>query len=271
MNKKFQNAIVRYLNRSISFFQGKKRFQFIFKALYLISLEGMNYGKVHSLNKDGEIFQLRKLRTLLERKQKVTLFDVGANEGYYSLKLLEIFRGKEIILHAFEPASDTFMRLKERLQGKGIFLNNLGLSDKKESLILYKSELGSDYASIYYSEKSNYSELIQLTTLDDYCEDNGIEMIDFLKIDVEGHEYKGLLGAKRLLNEKRIHFIQFEFGANNIYSRVFFKDIFEFLTNKGYLIGRILKDGFVPINKYHHNLEVYYTTNYIAWIDPSKY
>ena len=270
MNKKFQNKIVRNLSRSVSFIQGKKQFQSLFKALYFISLDGLNYGKVHSLEKDGELFQLKRLKTLLKDKSKITLFDVGANEGHYSNKLLETFRGKEINLHVFEPASDTFERLGKSLEGRGGFLNNFGLSDRKEKLTLYKSESGSDYASVYQSDRSDYSESIELKTLDDYCEKNKIETIDFLKIDVEGHEYKCLKGAEKFLNEKRIHFIQFEFGVSNLYSRIFFKDIFEYLSGKGYMIGRVLKNGLAPINKYHHSLEVYYTTNYLAWLNSSK-
>ena len=39
-------------------------------------------------------------------------------------------------------------------------------------------------------------ELIQLKTLDEYCKDNAIEQIDFMKMDVEGNELKVLQGAK---------------------------------------------------------------------------
>jgi FkbM family methyltransferase len=192
------------------------------------------------------------------------LFDVGANEGAYTKMLLNVFEGHNINIHLFEPSSDTFKRLNQNLEDFELILNNFGLSNNKEELVLYKSDLGSDYASIYKSEKSDASEMIRLNTLDDYCNEHTIDHIDFLKIDVEGHELRCLQGAVRMLQEHKIKYIQFEFGISNIYSRVFFKDIFDFLTNHGYEIGRILKNGVIPIKQYHHSLEVFYTTNYLA-------
>jgi FkbM family methyltransferase len=56
---------------------------------------------------------------------------------------------------------------------------------------LYDRQL--DYFGIDYSK----SETVKLSTLDDYCEKNSIDRIDFLKMDVEGHELKVLKGAER--------------------------------------------------------------------------
>ena len=50
----------------------------------------------------------------------------------------------------------------------------------------------------------------QFTTLDDFCDENNVEFIDFLKIDVQGAEFKVLKGAKKALSEKRIGVIQLE-------------------------------------------------------------
>jgi len=82
-------------------------------------------------------------------------------------------------------------------------------------------------------------------------------------LDVEGHEYAVLQGAKELIERNKIQFIQFEFGGCNIDSRVFFQDFFYFLSPK-YKIFRVLKDGLYPINEYSENLEVFSVTNYFA-------
>lgn len=224
----------------------------------------MNYGKVHSLEKDGELNILKQVKSDLDHQKEIIVFDVGANLGDYAEMILQVFNRNGLQLFAFEPAKDTFDRLNERMTERPIKLNNFGFSDKDEILKLYTSELGSDYASLYQSDKSNTHQSIQLKTIDGFCAENNIDLIDFIKIDVEGHELKCLLGAKNLLSQKAIKVIQFEFGISNIYSKVTFKEIYDFLTSYNYKICRVLKNGLVPIYKYHHSLEVYYTTNYIA-------
>jgi FkbM family methyltransferase len=50
------------------------------------------------------------------------------------------------------------------------------------------------------------------TTLDLYCERNGVANVDLLKIDVEGAEFQVMLGAERMLRKKRVRCVTFEFG-----------------------------------------------------------
>ena len=69
-----------------------------------------------------------------------------------------------------------------------------------------------------------------------------------LKIDTEGHEFAVLRGASNLLKTGRIDVIHFEFNEMNVVSRVFFKDIWDFLPN--YDFYRMLPDGLAQIKNY---------------------
>ncbi len=40
-------------------------------------------------------------------------------------------------------------------------------------------------------------------TLDEFCEENNLTGVDFMKIDVEGYEFKVLQGAKKLIDGQR--------------------------------------------------------------------
>jgi hypothetical protein len=42
---------------------------------------------------------------------------------------------------------------------------------------------------------------VRLQTLDYYCKKNAIDKIDFIKIDVEGHEYKTLAGGMKTIEK----------------------------------------------------------------------
>jgi hypothetical protein len=60
------------------------------------------------------------------------------------------------------------------------------------------------------------AERVRTITLDTYCTTAGLETVDFLKIDVEGAERRVLVGAQRLLEERRIHAVMIEVSDNTL-------------------------------------------------------
>jgi FkbM family methyltransferase len=147
--------------------------------------------------------------------------------------------------------------------------NNFGFSDKEYSQILYTNSVGSGLASVYqrnldhFGIKMDETEEIKLTTVDSYCSSNKIEHIHFLKLDVEGHELSVLNGAKHMIENGRVDFIQFEFGGCNIDSRTFFQDFFYLLKDR-YKIFRILENGVYELPFYKETYELFITVNYLA-------
>ena len=62
-----------------------------------------------------------------------------------------------------------------------------------------------------------------------------LEKIDYLKIDTEGSEFKILRGAEKLLKEKKIFFIQFEYGLSELDDNIpSFQKISNFLRSFDY-------------------------------------
>jgi hypothetical protein len=90
---------------------------------------------------------------------------------------------------------------------------------------------------------------INVTTIDTFVEENGINHIDLLKIDVEGGEMNVLLGAANCLKRQMIDVIHFEFTESNTVSRVFMKDFYEVLNDFEFF--RMLPDGLVPMGEYY--------------------
>jgi hypothetical protein len=109
----------------------------------------------------------------------------------------------------------------------------------------------------------NHREEIQINTIDNFCEENNLTQIDFLKLDIEGNEYRALEGALKMLKGNKIKYIQFEFGGTDIDAKVFFRDFYTLLSPQ-YQIFRILKNGLYPISEYQEIDEVFVTTNYFA-------
>jgi hypothetical protein len=104
---------------------------------------------------------------------------------------------------------------------------------------------------------------VAVRTFDAFAPDAGIEKVDLLKLDVEGHELAVLAGAINSLDRGVIRAIQFEFGGANIDSRTYFQD-FWYLLRRSFRIYRILPTGLYEISRYSEHLEQFITTNYLA-------
>lgn len=221
---------------------------------------------VGGVNNSGECNVLEELKK--GKKTKYVIFDVGANVGSYTLECLKRF-GKNVEIHAFEPGKFTYKKLTTQVGADNVICNNIGLSDKKAEQTLFYDKEESGLASLYKRDVKNVSfsktERVLLDTLDCYCEENGIDYIDLLKLDIEGNEINALKGAENMLNNRKIGMIQFEFGGCNIDSRTYFRD-FWYMLHDNYKIYRIIKDGFIEINHYDASLEIFHCINYVAII-----
>jgi FkbM family methyltransferase len=153
----------------------------------------------------------------------MTVFDVGANVGELTL-LFSRFVGAGGSVHAFEPGGRAFERLEAVCRAaslRNVRLNRLALAEEEGPVSLHVYE--DDYLSwstrarrpledYGIDVKPPAVEEVPATTADLYCEQNGIAEIDLLKVDVEGAEFQALLGARRLLAERRVRCLTFEFG-----------------------------------------------------------
>lgn len=130
----------------------------------------------------------------------MVVLDVGANFGYYTMLFSKLVgeTGKVI---AFEPST----RFRTRLL-KHAALNNalnvevapIALSSSPGELRL---QLGGDSASFHWvaDDSPLETETVVLDTLDNFVASHGIGRIDFLKVDIDGHEPKFIEGARDTL------------------------------------------------------------------------
>lgn len=206
------------------------------------------------------------------------VFDVGANKGQWSKKVLAIKSG--INLYAFEPVPLTFAALKQTLESTKSNLFNVAISDEDAEKTFYSysnnpdtDELSSFYRRFDVERALNLSVnpiKVKSQTLDSFCKEHGLSHINFLKIDTEGGELDVLLGAKELLRMKKISTIQFEYGGTFIDAKITLKQVFELLSNNGYSLYRLIPDGLVNISKWRDTLENYHYSNYLAMLHPPK-
>jgi FkbM family methyltransferase len=199
------------------------------------------------------------------------IFDCGANVGRYVQAIAQraaSIGATGVTVHAFEPSAKTFASLQRNLAGtSGIqqVLNCMALSDQVlENASLHVAHETAGTNSLLKGDVERPTEAVRVTTLDRYCEANGIANVLLLKIDTEGNDYNVLLGAQRILASGKIAAVQFEYNYRWIYARRFLRDVFELLAPLGYDIGKVTPKGIEFYPFWHPELETYVEGNYVA-------
>lgn len=132
-------------------------------------------------------------------------------------------------IHLFDPMKNPSVILEKIKDKLNIKFNNYGLGREETKIDLYYQ-----YGSMMHrTEEPKFDDLhdtfkVKLRTLKNYCVENNIEKIDYLKIDTEGWDFEVMLGLGDMrYNTKYIQFEKFDYYANN----ETLKDILRYFKN----------------------------------------
>jgi len=171
-----------------------------------------------------------------------TILDVGANEGQFAAKILQVLPNASI--HSFEPLKDTYDVLMKNLSAKGTAYN-FALGDFNGQSKIYKNEyspsssileLGQKHLEQYPASNRVSFEEIQVKRLDDVVNEQKMLLQSniILKMDVQGFEDKVVMGAQDTLRLVKVVLVEVSFWE--LYkSQALFEKIFHLLTEKGFL------------------------------------
>ena len=134
--------------------------------------------------------------------------DVGANRGEFSATFLCKCPGANGLI--FDPGQSAYNKLIAR------FANEHSVSSKSDLRLLWSAPffeepntgLGSSLVQSWACREAQQTE-IEVTTLDAVLADWG--GADYVKIDAEGHDLAVIRGASKLLANRSIRFLQFEY------------------------------------------------------------
>lgn len=153
-------------------------------------------------------FSYEKYYALLLNKTDPIIFDVGAHRGESIRFFRSLFDSAEIF--SFEPEVSNYEVLKDVASDAKARAFNLAMSNVAATVPFYKQDIShlgglvpineASCDSLGYAERAKNERIdVQSTTIDIFCEQAGIEHIDLLKIDVQGHEGEVLEGADSML------------------------------------------------------------------------
>jgi FkbM family methyltransferase len=201
------------------------------------------------------------------------IFDVGANRGDWSL---ELHRRANLKLNffMFEPQESCQEDLA-RLPIEHKVIVRAAVGEARGHATLYSPGPGAGNAALYNRRDTAFEQQIfspvevPIISLDNFIQENHLNQIDYLKIDVEGHELQVLNGCTESLSRGLIKAISFEFGTGNVNSRTYFRDFWDVLTHYNYAIRRILPGGrCYHLDRYYEDMEYFRgVSNYQAVYD----
>lgn len=144
-----------------------------------------------------------KLTAFLQQAPgKGTMLDVGANVGFYSLAASLFFSRVE----AFEPCAATYERLqrniclssKPHVRAHRMALGSrIGLAE----MMAFDSSPGRNHILPSGAVADGHTEIVPIATLDSAVSNLRLADVDFIKIDVEGHERDVLAGGRLTLEQ----------------------------------------------------------------------
>jgi len=159
-----------------------------------------------------ELAETRLVRRFL--RPGMTFVDGGANAGYFTALAAQCVGPTGRVI-AYEPSPQALPQLRRLVSANHwprVEVVGSGLGACQDELTLYWNPSSGNHTPTLVPHAASSQVRVEIRTLDREAIRLGLERIDFLKLDVEGSEPQILVGAQRLLSERRIGAILCEFN-----------------------------------------------------------
>jgi FkbM family methyltransferase len=136
------------------------------------------------------IFQRIYTPSFLPLKPDDIVVDIGANIGVFSVYAASLTQN---MVYAFEPMPSNVEFLRRNAQSNGlgnIAIHEVGVDDKTGTARLYQSTISGGHRLFDHYRDQELDRFLEVptTTLPQIMDDNGLEQVDFVKMDCEGSE-----------------------------------------------------------------------------------
>lgn len=188
-------------------------------------------------------------------KPGMTVFDLGANFGWFTLVLSRLV-GKSGKVYAFEADPSLVKTLRENVKinnFSNVLIQPLAVSNKTGISKFSLNESYDTRSQLDSISPSKDTVDVKITSLDEFSVLEKLKKVDFIKMDIEGSEPKALQGMKKIISENPQLKIITEFNQNAMLAVGSSpEDLIDFLLDVGFIIEEIdeKKPGkLIKINK----------------------
>lgn len=180
----------------------------------------------------------RDLVTILRHSLRpgMVFADLGAHIGYFTALAWTLVRPNGRV-HAFEADPQCFERLLENSRAlSGVVAHPTAVSDRVGEATFFGSPdpAESGWGSLFPDSLLRPTRRVSTTTLDEWRQREAPGRVDFVKMDIEGAEYRVLRGAETLIRDDRPTFFLEVNEVCLARDGKSVQDIVEFLDTYGY-------------------------------------
>ncbi len=217
--------------------------------------------------------QYEVMRKLLKGVPVTGIIDAGASYGRISKKLLGLFPNAHV--YAFEP-NPIYCETLQQVQKENVRLhpNFAALSDFVGTADFYITQAPSD--SSLLAPEQRLKEIsptgaslkktlrVDVTTIDQWAEQNGNPPIQLMKFDIQGAELKALQGGVRVLRSSTL-LIYIEVWLYPVYQGcALFGDIDSFLRQNGFELLDLFKPHYDKLGRFAWANVIYINSGRLA-------
>lgn len=180
-----------------------------------------------------------------------TVIDLGANVGYCTARFAEIV-GAEGKVFSFEPSPtclDNLRKLESSSRSGVIQIVPKGAAESTRTTTYYETErtISHGYGRLDDRPSDRHTvtreETVEVTSVDDFCRQENIDRVDFIKIDVEGAEVPVLTGMSETFaaGKRPLLLLEMTGGESNKAENAAIAGILEPLGYSSFLLDQGLK------------------------------
>lgn len=166
-----------------------------------------------------------------------TVLDVGANRTFWSLTALACFPKAKFYLiepqQELEAGLQDFCRKHENAQ---YFLMGVGAKKQEQLITIWDDLAGSSFIPeandilLQQGKQRN----VPVTTIDALIQE-GMEVPDLIKMDIQGYELEALRGAASTFGKTEVYILETAF-YEFMKGMPLFNDVVKFMDEKGYIV-----------------------------------